>query len=75
MSPRDEQLDEVASAVLRYLDGHPDAADTVDGIAKWWLPPPWCVDTRTVQCALRRLAAQGALRRRILADRQVLYSR
>lgn len=75
MSPRDEQLNEVAGAVLRYLDGHPDAADTVDGIAKWWLPPPCCVDTGTVHSALVRLVAQGALRRRVLADRQVLYSR
>lgn len=75
MSPRDQQLNEVAGAVLRYLDGHPDAADTVDGIAQWWLPPPWRVDTRTVQSALGRLVAQGAVRRRILADRHVLYSR
>ena len=75
MAPRNERLDAVARAVLRYLDRHPDAADTADGIAKWWLPARWCVDTRTVCRALARLEAQGAVRRRILADRHEVYSR
>jgi Fe2+ or Zn2+ uptake regulation protein len=75
MSPQDAQLAVVAEAVVRYLDEHPDAADTVEGIAQWWLPASWCVDTRTVQSALARLEAQGAVHRRILADQHELYSR
>lgn len=29
---------EIEDAVIRYLRNHPNAADTVDGIANWWLP-------------------------------------
>ena len=33
---RDEDQ-EIARAVLRYLQEHPDAKDTLEGIAQWWL--------------------------------------
>jgi hypothetical protein len=38
MRPEQERLVEVVDAILRYLHSHPHAADTVEGIAKWWLP-------------------------------------
>ncbi len=75
MQPREEHLTEIVDAILRYLDSHPDAADTVEGIAKWWLPDGWCADTRSVQLALTRMEAQGLVHRRIHTDRHVLYSR
>lgn len=28
---------EIARAVLRYLETHPEAKDTLEGIARWWL--------------------------------------
>jgi len=28
---------EVARAILQYLHEHPDAKDTLEGIAQWWL--------------------------------------
>lgn len=75
MSPQDARLTEIVEAILRYLHSHPDAADTVEGIAKWWLPAEWCVDTRTVEAALARLGTQGLIHQRRNADQHVLYSR
>ena len=31
----------MAQAILRYLQGHPDAKDTLEGIAQWWLLKEW----------------------------------
>jgi hypothetical protein len=28
---------QIAHEILAYLDNHPDAQDTVDGIVDWWL--------------------------------------
>jgi hypothetical protein len=32
---------ELARAILRYLEAHPEAKDTVEGIAQWWLLHEW----------------------------------
>ena len=32
--------DEIAAGILTYLKQHPAAADTLEGIAKWWLLQP-----------------------------------
>jgi len=36
----DEEI-EIARAILRYLQGHPEAKDTLEGIAQWWLLREW----------------------------------
>ncbi|HNA28901.1 MAG TPA: helix-turn-helix domain-containing protein [Thiobacillaceae bacterium] len=69
------QLVFVVEAILRYLDRHPEAVDTVEGITRWWLPADACVSPDIVEAALARLEAQGLVRRRANPDRHVLYSR
>jgi hypothetical protein len=32
-----EEKDEIARAILAYLEEHPDAQDTLEGIVRWWL--------------------------------------
>ncbi|MFT3849022.1 MAG: hypothetical protein QM739_10145 [Propionivibrio sp.] len=75
MRLQEDRLTEVVDAILRYLSSHPDAADTSEGIAKWWMPADHAADADTVRSALARLEAQGLVHRRINADQHVLYSR
>ena len=63
MNPQDDPLARVAEAIRRYLDERPHAADTVEGIAQWWvphegadIPPDW------VETTLQRLEAEGVVR-------------
>jgi len=32
---------EIARAILRYLERNPDAKDTLEGIAQWWILRDW----------------------------------
>ncbi|MBA4175703.1 MAG: hypothetical protein C0505_03955 [Leptothrix sp. (in: Bacteria)] len=54
----------VASAIRRYLDEHPRAADTASGIQRWWLAPGYgVVRLQTVEAALALLEREGVIRR------------
>ncbi|QQP98128.1 hypothetical protein [Lysobacter enzymogenes] len=66
---------EVESAVLAYLDRHPGASDTLDGIAQWWLPRQRYVTARArIHGVLSRLVADGVLQLRQLPDGTALYA-
>lgn len=73
MNEHDARLIEVIDAILRYLDSHPDATDTADGIAGWWLRRG-SGDVDLVEAALARMLAQGLVERQDNIDRHVLYS-
>ena len=67
---------EIETAVLSYLDRHPHAADTLDGIANWWLPQQRYVTAQArIQAVLQRLVSQGVLQLRRLPDGAALYTR
>ena len=34
----DSDVQQIADQIERYLKNHPNAADTIEGISKWWLP-------------------------------------
>jgi hypothetical protein len=61
-------VDEVARRILEYLDSCPNASDTFEGIAQWWLGAASLhVPAETVQRALDQLAHQ----RRLVAKRRI----
>lgn len=63
----------IAEAILGYLAQHPDAADTAEGIARWWLPADWAVDTERVNLALVRLIGEKRIGCQRNADNQEWY--
>jgi hypothetical protein len=76
MHENDEGLVEaVATAIMDHLQSHPLAADSADGVARWWLGPAHAsVTLAQVECALDRLVALQAMRRLSLMDGTILYS-
>lgn len=63
-------------ALRRYLRERPDAADTLVGIAEWWLPAA-LRDTpaERIRQALSELVAAREVRCTVLPDGTELYSR
>ncbi|HZF20340.1 MAG TPA: hypothetical protein VE008_11610 [Burkholderiales bacterium] len=72
---RDEAIDTLAREVATYLSKHPDAADTVDGISRWWLARVRVEEaTANVRQALDVLVERGVVVERRLPDGRVVYS-
>jgi Fe2+ or Zn2+ uptake regulation protein len=72
--PNEPAVDLVVALVLAYLAGHPHAADSPDGVARWWLGDDGRFSVAEVERALERLVAAGHLRRQKLADGTRLYA-
>lgn len=76
MGAEHTDVEVVAEAIRAYLRDHPHAADTVEGIARWWLsaafenPKASCV-----QHAVEQLVSRGEMTRRILRDGTVIFER
>ena len=64
----------MAKRITDYVRRYPKAADTCEGIARWWLSPePW-IDLRCVQNALDYLVSIDCLQARRLPSGDLLYS-
>jgi hypothetical protein len=73
-SMSEDAIRAIAAEVLGYLTRHPDAADTAEGIQRWWLIEGGVYAPSDVEHALERLARDGAVVRRGLPDGRVLYA-
>ena len=75
MSERaDARTTQIAEAIRAYLSRHPDAADSDEGIAAWWMPAMQ-MDTCTaeVALALEYLRRAGSVEQQTLPDGRVIY--
>ena len=54
----------IAELIRRYLTEHPQAADTAEGIQRWWIAPT-CgeVSLWSVEQALAQLEGEGVVRK------------
>jgi len=66
---------ERAMSLLRaHIQHHHQAADTFEGIARWWMGRGWqTIAPEALQIALDRLVAAGTLRRRQLPSGEILW--
>lgn len=66
----------IVDAVRQYLVQHPDAADSPEGILRWWLPKELQrVPIDLLRQALEILVATGEVHNRTLPDGTSLYIR
>lgn len=71
----DHRVQAIARDIEAYLAVHPDAADSAEGIQRWWLAHAPTEDSLDqVRAALEQLAAAGRITRRVLPDGGVVYS-
>jgi Fe2+ or Zn2+ uptake regulation protein len=72
----DDSVRTIAEEIVRYLDGHPNAADTVEGIVQWWLARQRYDATKvSVQRALDKLEQQNRIRKSTLPDGATVYAK
>lgn len=75
--PDDEIVEHsnVRNAITRYFQQHPQAADTVDGIVKWWLPQfDINLPLENVLRVLERMVEAGELNKSEKRDGSVIYA-
>ena len=61
-------------AITWYVDRHPQASDTLAGIAGWWLPEGMQATPRELETTLDELVGDGILRCTTLPGGTKLYS-
>jgi hypothetical protein len=59
----DDDVEALAAEIATYLERHPDAADSLDGIVTWWLARlRYASAKQSVDLALERLRRRGVVR-------------
>ena len=66
----DNRVD-LRNAILLYLKNNPNAADSLEGIMRWWVPQK--NDELDIKQILEQLVAEGLIEERFLVDGTILY--
>jgi len=62
----------IAEDIARYLKRHPQAADSAEGIRRWWLGSGRVESLEATECALDYLEKRGLVLKKRLGD-QIIY--
>jgi hypothetical protein len=72
----EHEIERIAEEIQLYLFNHPNAADTLGGIARWWLTRQRYEEaTSLVKKALDNLFARGLVAQSTSANDQHIYSK
>ncbi|MEN8133461.1 MAG: hypothetical protein ABFS45_25510 [Pseudomonadota bacterium] len=71
----DDNISIIAAEIIRYLMSHDKAADTLKGVAQWWISRQRIEESQLqVRNALELLCRQGVLKVVPLVGGELLYS-
>ena len=74
MKVDEDAVGAIAAEIRNYLAAHPEAADSISGIHRWWLPPKFAAEHASViEQALERLLSASLIRVRHLPDGASVY--
>jgi hypothetical protein len=72
--PTKARIELIATAIRDYLAQHPEATDSEQGIAKWWVASMGiATNVEEVTLALELLREQGIVDRSVLPDGRAIY--
>jgi Fe2+ or Zn2+ uptake regulation protein len=72
---QDEAIVAIAQEISAYLKAHPEAADSLEGVARWWLARQHYEQAiNKVKKALEYLVAEGVVTRTSTTGGNTLYS-
>lgn len=75
MTISDDKLDLLGEEIVCYLAKHPAAADSIEGVRRWWVVRQRFDEaTAQVQLALDRLEAAGQIGKQVLPDGTAIYA-
>jgi hypothetical protein len=64
----------IAGEIDRYLEKHPNSADSLTGVARWWLTRQRYEDAlEDIQAALEYLETQQAIFKQVNSDGTIIY--
>ncbi len=70
-----DQLPQLSVEIIRHLDSNPEAVDSMEGIAKWWLLDNTQVSMETLAYAIKHLVDEGVLAEVKTNSNVILYKR
>ena len=69
------KISTLVELIASYVGEHPNAADTVEGVARWWLPEKYKLEPiNKVITALDSLIELGVMEKNKVADGKVIFS-
>ena len=75
MPEYDDEEKFLAEQIMRYLESHPDAADSPEGIAMWWIPHQRQKESvEKVTKVLKVLVDKGGVQKKELKDGSIVYT-
>ncbi|MEO0997251.1 MAG: hypothetical protein AAFX58_07010 [Pseudomonadota bacterium] len=67
-------VERIASEIARYLEDRPNAADTLEGVSKWWLMKQRFEESDELVCkALEKLVSESVVERKRNPDGTYVY--